>query len=98
MKRGRLYIYPRVSDFSLICKCGAITTYGSMFKEEWSIDTVFPCRICGAKYSANIKITVNQVKTIRKQSKKRCDCGCIMDLKFDEVTWTCTGCGHEEKK
>lgn len=41
MKRERIFIYPRKSDFSLICKCGAVTTYGSMFKEEWDKNTIF---------------------------------------------------------
>ena len=58
---AKITIYPRKSDFTLFCKCGTCTTYGSSKDEEWDEDTVFQCRHCGAKYSAVVKVKAHDV-------------------------------------
>ena len=60
MRRADITIYPRKSDFTLQCKCGTITTYGSSFKEEWDEEVTFECRYCGTKYTATIRTSCKE--------------------------------------
>ena len=80
------------ADFTLYCKCGTVTTYGSMFKQKLEKGMYLNCRECGREYMPFVKVHIIDIK---EKEDKYCSCKYpvgVVSSPIDTVE-TCRDCG-----